>query len=92
MAESVMVERIGGTDMALGMPVSFGLGFGINTAGLLAPNPNVCFWGGWGGSLILIDQDARMSFSFVMNKMHDGLMGDMRSVGLTQALYGCLNS
>ncbi len=89
-ATSVMVPRIEGDDMALGMPVSFGLGFGLNTAGLLSPNKNVCYWGGWGGSLAMIDQDARMSFSYVMNRMHVGLMGDMRSYNLSQALYGAL--
>ncbi|MFT5210051.1 MAG: CubicO group peptidase (beta-lactamase class C family) [Flavobacterium sp.] len=90
-AQSVMIERIGGNDMVLGMPVSFGLGFGINsTETPLAPTKNVCFWGGWGGSLALIDQDANMSFSFVMNKMHQGLMGDLRSYKLGQAIYACL--
>ena len=90
-AQSVMEERIGGKDMVLGIPVSFGLGFGINSSKrLLAPNKNVCFWGGWGGSLALIDQDANMSFSFVMNKMHQGLVGDLRSYKLAQAIYACL--
>ncbi len=90
-AESVMIERIGGMDMALGMPVRYGLGFGINPhERILSPNENVCFWGGWGGSQALIDQDARMSFSYVMNRMHDGLMGDMRSYNLSQAVYSCL--
>jgi len=91
MATAVMKERIGGTDMALAMPVRFGLGFGINGEDrLLSPNENVCYWGGWGGSLALIDQDAEMSFSYVMNKMHVGLMGDLRSYNLGQAIYGSL--
>jgi len=92
-AELVMKERISGKDMVLRMPVKFGLGFGINSKDTpLAPNKNVCFWGGWGGSLALIDQDAKMSFSFVMNKMHDGLVGDLRSYKLGQAIYAGLKS
>jgi len=92
-AEWVMKERISGNDMVLGMPVKFGLGFGINSADTpLAPNKNVCFWGGWGGSLALIDQDANMSFSFVMNKMHEGLVGDLRAYQLGQAIYAGLKS
>jgi CubicO group peptidase (beta-lactamase class C family) len=90
LARQVMDVRIEGTDMALAQPMSFGLGFGINTAKLLSPNPNVCFWGGWGGSLALIDQDERMSLSYVMNKMHVGLVGDMRSYNLVQAMYAAL--
>jgi CubicO group peptidase (beta-lactamase class C family) len=90
-AESVMIERISGTDMALGAPLSFGLGFGLNSEIMpLAPNKNACFWGGWGGSSILIDQDARLAASFVMNKMFDGLMGDPRSFGLVQEIYKSL--
>lgn len=90
-ATSVMKERIRGMDLVLGAPLGFGLGYGVNSAETpLAPNPNVCFWGGWGGSLILVDQDARMSISYVMNKMHSGLMGDMRSGALMGAVYQAL--
>jgi len=87
----VMKERISGTDMALGAPMRFGLGFGLNSREMpLSPNPNVCFWGGWGGSVIIIDQDARMTLSYVMNKMHVGLMGDTRSADLIAATYQSL--
>lgn len=90
LAKEVMKPRIEGTDMALQVPMSFGLGFGINTAKLLSANDNVCFWGGWGGSLALIDQDAGISVSYVMNKMFPGLVGDTRSFDLVQAVYGSL--
>ncbi len=90
LATDVMNERIGGTDMALQVPMSYGLGFGINKAKLLSQNDNVCFWGGWGGSLALIDQDTGISMSYVMNKMFPGLTGDMRSFNLVQAVYRSL--
>ena len=90
-AESVMQERISGVDMALKSPQGFGLGFGINLPETpLAPNKNVCFWGGWGGSVIIIDQDARMTVSYVMNKMFTGLEGDMRSASLIMAAYAAI--
>ncbi len=90
LAREVMKPRIEGVDMALQVPMSFGLGFGINTAKLLSANDNVCFWGGWGGSLALIDQDAGISVSYVMNKMFPGLVGDTRSFDLVQAVYEAL--
>lgn len=90
LATEVMKVRIEGTDMALQVPMSYGLGFGINTTKLLSQNDNVCFWGGWGGSLALIDQDAGISMSYVMNKMYPGLTGDMRSYNLVQAVYQSL--
>ncbi len=87
-AESVMKERISGMDLALGVPIGFGLGFGLNSELMpLSPNDNACYWGGWGGSSILVDQDARLSVSFVMNRMFEGLMGDTRSYNLVQAVY-----
>lgn len=89
-ATDVMKVRIEGTDMALQVPMSYGLGFGVNTAKLLSQNDNVCFWGGWGGSLALIDQDAGISVSYVMNRMFPGLVGDMRSFNLVQAIYKAL--
>ena len=91
MATSVMTPRISGTDLVLGVPLSFGLGFGLVSELVpLSPNKNACFWGGWGGSNILVDQDAQMSVAFVMNKMHDGVMGDPRSLALLQAVYKAL--
>ena len=90
-AESVMKERISGMDLALGVPIGFGLGFGLNSELMpLSPNDNACYWGGWGGSSILVDQDARLSASFVMNKMFEGLLGDPRSYNLVQAVYKCM--
>ena len=90
-ATSVMTPRISGTDLVLGVPLSFGLGFGLVSESVpLSPNKNACFWGGWGGSNILVDQDAQMSVAFVMNKMHDGLMGDPRSLRLLEAIYRAL--
>ena len=90
-AESVMQARISGTDLVLGVPIAFGLGFGLNSEVMpLSPNQNTCFWGGWGGSSVVVDQDASLSASFVMNKMFPGLMGDTRSFGLLQAVYQSL--
>ena len=90
-AMAVMTPRISGTDLVLGVPLSFGLGFGLVSELVpLSPNKNACFWGGWGGSNILVDQDAEMSVAFVMNKMHDGVMGDPRSLNLLQAIYQAL--
>ena len=65
-ATSVMQPRISGTDLVLGVPISYGLGFGLMSELLpLSPNKNACFWGGWGGSNILVDQDAQMSVALL---------------------------
>lgn len=91
-AESVMKQRIAGEDLVLGVPLAFGLGFGLNSEIVpMSPNKHACFWGGWGGSSVLVDQDARLSASYVMNRMYPGLLGDRRSYTLIQTMYGCLS-
>ncbi len=80
--------QIKGNDMVLmNLPVSYGLGFGLPGEMIPLPNPNTIFWGGYGGSLIIIDMDARATFCYVMNKMNASLMGDTRSLGLLMAMW-----
>jgi CubicO group peptidase (beta-lactamase class C family) len=72
-----------GDDLVLQTPVTFGMGFGLNSEAMpLSPNPNTCFWGGWGGSLVVIDTDAHLSGAYVMNQMAGGLIGDVRGATL----------
>jgi CubicO group peptidase (beta-lactamase class C family) len=78
-----------GLDLVLGMPVRFGMGYGLGGEAMPLP-PGGCFWGGWGGSLILVDQDARTTWAFVMNRMVSTLMGDPRTLGLGMAVATAL--
>ncbi|WP_374575162.1 serine hydrolase domain-containing protein [Phenylobacterium sp.] len=79
--------QIEGTDRVLGMPVRYGLGFGVAGGRLSLPNPNTIFWGGYGGSLAIIDMDARTTFAYVMNKMSPTTTGDMRAFGFAMAMW-----
>jgi CubicO group peptidase (beta-lactamase class C family) len=89
--EVIFDEQIRGTDLALGTPLRFGMGFALNAPETpLGPNPRTCFWGGWGGSVVVIDMDARLTYSFVMNKMNSTTMGDIRTVSLGRAVYASL--
>jgi hypothetical protein len=75
----------------MGMPVRFGLGFGL-PGGMLKlplPNPNTLFWSG-GGSLIIIDMDDRTTFAYAMNKMEASIIGDARSYSIIQTMWQAL--
>jgi CubicO group peptidase (beta-lactamase class C family) len=85
-------EQYQGPDLILPMEFRMGMGFGLPGPMLPVPNPRTCFWGGWGGSLAIIDVDAQMSFSYVMNRMGEGTTGDLRGAGLLLAAYGAMMS
>ena len=55
-----------------------------------SPNPNTIFWGGYGGSLIIIDMDAQATYAYAMNKMGGGTVGDTRSFGMISAMWQAL--
>ena len=46
--------------------------------------------GGWGGSLVVIDQTERLAVSYVMNRMGLGTLGDERAAGIVAAAYASL--
>jgi CubicO group peptidase (beta-lactamase class C family) len=86
-ANLVFREMANGTDLVLGVPLVHGIGYGLPGQMLPLPNARTCFWGGWGGSLIIIDLDARMTVSFVMNRMGEGTVGDDRAAAIILAAY-----
>jgi CubicO group peptidase (beta-lactamase class C family) len=89
--EAALREQSYGTDLVIGTPIRFGLGYGLPTAEMpLGPNPRTCFWGGWGGSIVVVDLDARMVVAYVMNKMGEGTLGDDRGRSIVGAAYAAL--
>ena len=84
--------QIEGDDLILGLPVRYGMGFGLPGGAIPLPNPNSMYWGGYGGSIIIIDMDARTTFSYVMNKMGATTTGDVRGFGLVMAMWQALSA
>jgi CubicO group peptidase (beta-lactamase class C family) len=80
--------QIEGPDLVLGMPARFGMGFGLGGGVVPLPNPgDSMYWGGYGGSIIMIDMKARTTLSYVMNKMAGTTTGDMRAFSLAMASW-----
>ena len=67
-----------------GEPLRFGIGYGLSTE-TTPIGEHSCYWGGWGGSFIVSDFDAHLTFAYVMNRMEAGLVGDTRGGGLLEA-------
>ena len=89
--EKAIEEQSYGPDLVIIFPIRFGLGFGLTSKEMpIGPNPHTFYWGGYGGSLAVMDPDAKLSFGYAMNKMIFSLTGDRRTMRLTRALYKCL--
>jgi CubicO group peptidase (beta-lactamase class C family) len=89
--ELVFDEQASGVDLVIGMPLRFGIGYGLPSQASVGIEPGRrFFWGGWGGSLIVNDLEHRTTFSYVMNKMGSGLMGSERTHEYTRLFYEAL--
>ncbi|MBA3069950.1 MAG: beta-lactamase family protein [Hyphomonas sp.] len=82
--------QIEGNDLILGIPVRYGMGFGLAGGAVPFPNPNTIYWGGYGGSLVVIDMDARATYAYAMNKMAATTTGDMRAFTILMAAWGAM--
>lgn len=78
----IFAEQSRGVDRVLNTELRFGIGFGLPTPASVpaVPDGRVCWWGGWGGSLVVMDTDRRATFAYVMNKMGGGTTGNPRTV------------
>ncbi len=88
----IFEEQANGPDLAIGIPLRFGIGYGLpdpQTVPYL-PNGRVAYWGGWGGSFVLADVDHQLTVAYMMNKMGAGLIGGQRSDALVKAAYAAL--
>ena len=89
----IFEEQSHGPDLVLGVPLRFGIGYALPETETVPylPQGRACFWGGWGGSVILADLDTRTTISYMMNKMAPGIIGSDRSEAYVRTVLGCLS-
>jgi CubicO group peptidase (beta-lactamase class C family) len=84
----IFEQQAHGVDQVLGLPVRFGMGYALHSEAVpYLPEGNYAYWGGWGGSVIIVDVDRKISFAYVMNRMDEGLLGDVRGMNLASAVF-----
>ena len=88
----IFEEQSNGVDLAIGIPLRFGIGYALPESQTMPdlPQGRVCYWGGWGGSLVVNDLDQHMTVAYMMNKMAPGIIGGPRSAALVSAAYAAL--
>src|SRR5690606_11758974 len=91
--DRIFEEQARGVDLVLGVPLRFGIGFGLPEPASLPYLPDderVCFWGGWGGSLTVMFPDRRLTVSYVMNKMAPGIIGSERAAAYVNEILAAV--
>lgn len=80
--------QVEGRDLILGIDLQFGLGFALPRG--MMPSPNTLFWGGLGGSLVIVDLDTRTTMAYAMNRMTGTTTGDLRAFGMAMVVWEAL--
>jgi CubicO group peptidase (beta-lactamase class C family) len=78
-----------GPDLAVFAPLRWGIGYGLSNPATTPyiPEGRVFFWFGWGGSFVIVDTERKLTITYVMNKMGDGVIGSPRSQQYVEAIY-----
>jgi CubicO group peptidase (beta-lactamase class C family) len=91
--ERVFDVQADGTDLVLEAPFTWGIGYCLGSPAVPYVLPGrTFFWGGWGGSLAVMDLDRRLTVTYLMNRMAPGLLGSTRSEAYVRAVYAALDS
>ncbi|WP_330185374.1 beta-lactamase family protein [Nocardia sp. NBC_01503] len=86
-------EQADGIDLAVLMPLRFGIGYGLpqaHTAPEVPQDGRVCWWGGLGGSMVVNDLDNRVTVAYTMNRMAPGLIGSDRANAYLKAVFAAV--
>ncbi|KAJ5806260.1 uncharacterized protein N7503_003862 [Penicillium pulvis] len=93
--DKLLEEQIQGQDLVTPEFVRFGLGVGLpdyRTRPWI-PEGDVCFWGGWGGSIMIMDRERRMTISYAMNRMSGiSTIGNANTEAYVKAIYDVVNT
>ena len=90
--ELIFDEQSDGVDLVIGIPLRFGIGYALPQTATLPyiPDGKICFWGGWGGSMVVVDVERRLTIAYMMNKMQAGIIGNTTAGSLITAVYSAL--
>lgn len=85
----IFEQQSDGADLALLLPLRFGLGYGLPQSQTApeVPHGKVCWWAGFGGAIVVNDLDHRVTFAYTMNKMAPGLIGSDRANAYLRAVF-----
>jgi CubicO group peptidase (beta-lactamase class C family) len=87
------VQSDGPDRVLFGMPLRWGIGYSLPQAvsAPAIPSGRVCWWTGWGGSIVVNDLDRRTTVAYAMNRMiGTHLVSSDRTDGYVRTAFECL--
>ncbi|MFD6269205.1 serine hydrolase domain-containing protein [Nocardia asteroides] len=92
--DQIFREQADGVDLALLTPLRFGIGYGLPRPQTFPhiPDGRVCWWAGYGGSMVVNDLDRRVTFAYTMNRMATGLIGSDRCDRYLKATFDAVGA
>jgi CubicO group peptidase (beta-lactamase class C family) len=90
--DKVFDVQADGVDLFLGVPVRWGMGYALADPRTMPHmrTGRICFWVGRGGSIVVMDLDRRVTFSYTMNRVGDGILGSERTHSYLRHVYEVL--
>jgi len=80
-----------GKDLMLGIPVRFGMGYALPVPTVpVIPEGRVCWWTGYGGSIVVNDLDTRTTFAYAPNRLADHMVASPRTDGYVRAAFDAI--
>ncbi|KAJ6016848.1 beta-lactamase [Penicillium sp. IBT 35674x] len=80
--DEMLKEQVRSADPNIMTNSRFALGLSLPAADGVLPyipeEDGICFWGGFGGSAVVMDRRRRMTISYIMNKMEFRVIGNSR--------------
>jgi len=88
------VQADGPDRVLFGAPLRWGIGYALPTpAAPAVPSGRVCWWTGWGGSIVVNDLDRRTTVAYAMNKMVGShLISSPRTDDYVRTAFDCIGS
>ncbi|WP_137725017.1 serine hydrolase domain-containing protein [Prescottella subtropica] len=90
--EKIFDVQADGRDRVLGAHLRFGLGYTLPSPAVPSiPDGRVCWWTGFGGSVVVNDLDRGVTVAYVMNKMDAQLVGAPNATAYLDAVFAALD-
>jgi CubicO group peptidase (beta-lactamase class C family) len=91
--ERIWEVQASGTDLVLGVPLTFGLGYGLATPAAPAlPDGRMCWWTGYGGAIVVNDADTRTTLAYAPNRLVEHLVSSPRTDAYVRTAFACVGA